>query len=176
MAVLTSTALTGITTRMADASMSAGAILQVVQTVKTDVSSLTSSHSTWADISGMSVDITPSSANNKIFIMCTANIGNIGNGHRDVRLLRDSTAICIGDAGGDRGSVSGSSEASSHGNHMANIAFQYLDSPNTTSATTYKIQWKSGLVDIAINRSKDDTDNVHHPRGASTITVMEVAV
>ena len=57
MAVISSNALTGITTRMADNAMSAGSILQVVQTVKSDISSQAQTQNTWVDIAGLSANI-----------------------------------------------------------------------------------------------------------------------
>jgi len=53
----------------------------------------------------------------------------------------------------------------------------YLDSPATTSATTYKIQIynNNGSGTIYINRSQDDTNASNFPRGVSSITVMEIA-
>ena len=150
-----------------------GKILQVVQTVKTDTTSL-SSTTTYTDISGMTVDITPSASSSKVLVIFNANLSNLSNGHVDIRLVRDSTAIAIGDSSSNRAQVTVSKEAAGHGNGLEERSMTYLDSPSTTSATTYKLQWKTGLVDAVLNRSKDDTDNIHSPRGVSTITVMEV--
>ena len=53
----------------------------------------------------------------------------------------------------------------------------YLDSPSTTSATTYKVQWTNTYHTESsyINRSQEDTDNNDRVRAASSITVQEVA-
>ena len=150
-----------------------GKILQIVQTVKTDTTSL-SSTTTFTDITGMSVSITPSSSSSKVLVQFSANLSNLSNGHVDIRLLRGSTAICVGDAGGSRTQTTVSKEAAAHGNGMEERSMTFLDSPGTTSATTYKLQWKTGLVDAVLNRSKSDSDDIHHPRGVSTITVWEV--
>ena len=152
---------------------SGGKILQIVQTVKTDTTSL-SSTTTFTDITGMSVSITPSSSSSKVLVQFSANLSNLSNGHVDIRLLRDSTAICVGDASSSRGRVTVNKEAAAHGNGMEERSMTFLDSPSTTSATTYKLQWKTGGVDAVLNRSKDDNDDIHHPRGVSTITVWEV--
>ena len=55
--------------------------------------------------------------------------------------------------------------------------FQFLDSPNTTSATTYKMQVRCATSGhLRVNQSYRDTDTVDYdPRVSSTITVMEVA-
>ena len=155
-------------------SQNPGMITQVVQTIKSDTTSL-SSTSTFTDISGMSVAITPSSSSNKILVQFNVNISNLSNGHVDVRLLRGSTAIAVGDASSSRARVSISKESAAHGNGMEERTMMFLDSPATTSATTYKLQWKTGGVDAVLNRSKDDSDDSSHPRGVSTITAMEVA-
>ena len=156
-----------------DVNFSPGKILQVVQTVKTDTTSLSSTQ-TFTDISGMSVSITPSAGTSKILVQFNANISNLSNGHVDVRLVRDSTAIAIGDASGSRGQVTVSKEAAVHGNGLEERSMTFLDSPSTTSATTYKLQWRTGGVDAVLNRSKDDNDTYGHPRSISTITAMEV--
>ena len=55
--------------------------------------------------------------------------------------------------------------------------FTFLDSPNTTSATTYKMQIRCATAGNAtVNKSYRDSDTVDYdPRVSSTITVMEVA-
>jgi hypothetical protein len=53
----------------------------------------------------------------------------------------------------------------------------FLDSPNTTSATTYKITMRSnssGQI-VAVNRTQDDADGASTSRGTSNITLMEIA-
>jgi hypothetical protein len=52
----------------------------------------------------------------------------------------------------------------------------FLDSPATTSATTYKIQIRneSGSGLVYINRSENDSDSAAGGRYISTITAMEV--
>jgi hypothetical protein len=52
----------------------------------------------------------------------------------------------------------------------------FLDSPATTSSTTYKLQILSDNAStIAINRNVRDDNAAYDPRGVSTITVMEIA-
>ena len=149
-----------------------GKILQVVQTAKTDTTTM-SSTTTFTDISGMSVAITPSDATSKVLVQFHVNISNLSNGAVHLRLMRGSTAIAVGDASSSRGPVTVMGAAVQHGNDMKVRSMLWLDSPNTTSATTYKLQWQGG-VDPVLNRSKDDGDSLDHPRGVSTITVMEV--
>ena len=150
-----------------------GKVLQVVSTTKTDTFSATSN---MTDITGLSVSITPSSTSNKILIIVQVHIvgDNSGTG---VRLLRNSTDLALGDASGSRGrftmigtySSTGTEQYSSGANHI-----NYLDSPNTTSATTYKLQGGSYSSAFYINQTKYDSDNLNASRASSTITVMEI--
>ena len=78
-----------------------GKILQVVQTFKTDgTSQAGNSATTYYDISGMSVTITPSSASNKVLINWVAQVNsNSNNRNNSIRLLRDSTVVGNSTAG-----------------------------------------------------------------------------
>jgi len=150
-------------------------VLQVVSTAKTDTFTTTST--SFTDVTGLSVAITPTSATSKIFIsvMLTGQ-GVTGTNGLQGRLMRDSTAIAIGDAAGTRTRVSvGNLDAGSLSSDVSSIMF--LDSPATTSSTTYKIQVLSNQSPntVAVNRSVTDTDNVQVARGISTITVMEIS-
>ena len=150
------------------------AILQVLSTVKTDTFSMSSA--TYADITGLSVTITPSSATNKILVIVDGNMGsNAGVVAARARLVRGSTAISVGDAAGSR--ILASTEGlSASGNHMTPMSISFLDSPATTSATTYKVQMQNNGGGSAsyINRSTADGDSSSIVRAASSITVMEV--
>lgn len=61
--------ISGTVTGLNSASLPTGSVLQVVSTAKTDTFSTTSASGTFADITGLSVSITPSSASNKILIL-----------------------------------------------------------------------------------------------------------
>jgi len=181
MAVLTATALTGITTRMADASAPAGSILQVVSTTKTDTWTKTTGNA-FTDITGMTVDIT-TTGSNKVFVLCNLAIGSNANRFTYINLVRGSTDIFKGDASGSyrvRASVMEFQE--SNQGTISFVPINYLDSPSAGSHT-YKLQasiQSSGSTDgfIGLNRSARDTDNSggYDGRFASTITVLEVAV
>ena len=51
----------------------------------------------------------------------------------------------------------------------------FLDSPSTTSATTYKLQGQVLSGGFRVNKTRYDTDNGNASRGISTITAMEIA-
>ena len=155
-----------------------GKILQVVQTVKTDT--FTSNSGSYTDVTGLSVSITPSSSSNKVLVTASFNCAvSVDNRWSIYQLLRDSTPIFIGDTSGSRsvGSVAHVQESSTGtGQGVFNLNIIFLDSPSTTSATTYKIQGKvqSG-ASFVINRSDNDTNADYGLRTASSITVQEVA-
>jgi hypothetical protein len=151
----------------------AGAILQIVQTVKTDTFS--QAGSTFGDITGMSASITPSSASNRVFVFVDLNVGSSGN-IAQLQLYRGATLIYVGDAAGSRRQVFAAAYDSDP-NTLTKATVMFLDSPATTSSVTYKLQ---GATDSAgtffINRTSNDTNSITGTRGASTITLMEVKV
>ena len=149
---------------------SVGKILQVVSTTKTDTASTTTSGS-WVDISGLSVAITPSATSSKIFIILSIGSVSSGGGYSvGFKLLRDSTPV---------GNAASTAKQSGIGNayagsqdYLQTIATNFLDSPNTTSATTYKVQWRNSSGTSYLGQY---TGNSTEYNGSSTITVMEVA-
>jgi hypothetical protein len=134
------------------------------------------------DISGLSVSITPTSATSKIMIWGQVSVGLAADNILTFRLVRDSTAVGVGTSVSSRiaasaGSYYGAAVMGGLSNQWA-VPMQFLDSPATTSAITYKIQTSSnanGQI-VYINRSYTDADSIGHFRGVSTITVMEVPV
>ena len=155
-----------------------GKILQVKQAVKSDRQTIQSQ--TLVDITGMSVSITPSSTSSKILVdyslVVFANVQ-----YYTMRLLRDSdSTIFIGDTNPNATSQArgafGTYQAS-YVNAMT-VAQSFLDSPNTTNATTYKLQahcpYSSSYI-IAINSAVNQDNYTYMTNCVSSITVMEVA-
>jgi hypothetical protein len=152
----------------------AGSVLQVVSAVKTDTAS--SQSATFSDI--VTVSITPTSASSKILILASTNIGISDAGLRAMtRLTRDSTTIFIGDSAGSRERASWQGGVYSL-NSSQSINHTFLDSPATTSAITYKLQFRSELTNsnytVWVNRTNTDSDGTTYGRGATSITVMEI--
>jgi len=154
-----------------------GKLLQVVQAVKTDT--FTSTSTSFADITGLSVSITPSASTSKILVSYSvvgASSATTSNSIACIRLMRGATAIGVGDSAGSRQQATGS--ISTRETNAATINFtsagSFLDSPATTSATTYKVQGITGAGTFYINRMEGDTDAASHYRTISTITVMEI--
>jgi len=160
---------------------STGKILQVVQTVKTDTASITSSSTnTFVDLTGLTVAITPSSASSKVLVTVSASVTQ-STGMLHMMLVRDTTNIVVGDTAGSRLSSTMSSRFDSAPytyNNNITAAYSFLDSPSTTSATTYKLQGTLGSTysgTIYVNRTPNSGDLNYAARTTSTITVMEVA-
>ena len=150
-----------------------GAVLQVVSTTKSDT--FVSATTSFLDITGLSVSITPTSTSSKILVIASVNHSD-STERSYVRLMRGSTAIGIGDAAGNRVRMSGSAVHGMTTYSIYNSAFNHLDSPSTTSSTTYKIQARSLGGSVYINRSEADRDTAdYEERTISTITVMEIA-
>ena len=166
----------GVLKRLDASLVGGGKIGQVLQAVKTDTQNTTDDN-TFTDISGLSQAITPSATTSKILVLFTVNITADTQDHVGIRLVRGSTDIFIGtdsDAGQNvsAGYRAGTTEENYH---PANLCGQFLDSPSTTSATTYKIQAASN-DEFFVNRPHDDTGttNVQRPHTSSSLTLIEV--
>ena len=103
----------------------------------------TTTSSTYADVSGASVAITPSATSSKILVLVSAAITNATTGYTTVvQLVRGSTAIGNGTAAGTAYPCFGFHEGSagSSATWAVHCSLAYIDSPSSTSAVTYKIQ------------------------------------
>ena len=153
-----------------------GKVLQVLQAVKSDAFSTTST--SLVDVSGLSVTITPTSTSSKILVTVDLFISS-SHFVSHAQLLRGTTELYKGDVASNRprDTITFSQDDSANGIMQRSSAI-YLDSPSTTSATTYKIQAsqrKDGSHTCYINRTEQDRDTTgYDPRGASSITVMEI--
>ena len=117
----------------------AGKILQVVSTTKTDTfTTNTALPSAW-EVTGGNATITPSSTSSKILVLVSGGMGvSTANYAVGLKLYRDSTQINLGDARGSAARVSNGSPVDGTG-WVNNFAITHLDSPSTTSAITYKL-------------------------------------
>ena len=158
---------------IATTKLGTGAVLQVVQVTKTDT--FTSTNTSFTDITGLSASITPSSTSNKVLVNASIQVGGSATSRGALKLLRGSTDIYIGDAGGSRTRATIFTHPRG-GAHVMSASIVFLDSPSSTSSTTYKIQAdvESGQT-LTINRSGDDVDNSGYYRTPSSITLMEIA-
>ena len=168
---------------LASARVPNGSFLQVVSTTKTDTATFSSTTTnTFVDLAGLSVSITPTSASSKILVFFTVNVTRSSSATQHVRLMRDTTAIGVGDAAGSRLQDTEITRDSPSGDvpyslWIGNLNGSYLDSPSTTSATVYKLQGTLGVSysgTFYINRSGDDANADFGGRPISSITVMEI--
>ena len=171
--------------QIADLVPAAGSVVQVVSTTKTDTQSI--SGTTFTDV--LTATITPKFANSKILIQCDINITSVSNSDTTLgvrygaaKLYRDTTPIALGDASGNKTQVWFASNTAGNttndGYRMAQSSGSYLDSPATTSATTYKVKCGNtadSAYNTVINMSGPDANFAYSHRGASTLTLMEIA-
>jgi hypothetical protein len=153
-------ALTGAT-GLPKAALPTGSVLQVVNaTYGTTVGTSSTSFSD----TGLTATITPTSATSKILVLVS--VSDIGkeNGNSGsaalLKLFRSSSEIL------NLGYYIGFTLTDTR-NYIGSVSATYLDSPATTSATTYKTQFAS-LV-------SGQTVYINASQGKSTITLMEIA-
>ena len=151
-----------------------GKVLQVISTAVSDTFTTTSSTAT--DVTGLSLSITPSTTSSKILIIYNLALYNYaGNSISFMNLVRGSTALSQGTASGSRTVATGGIDGTNTYGPQPAISGNYLDSPATTSATTYKIQvWAPNGGQTSVNRSYEDSNQTNRPRFASVITALEI--
>jgi hypothetical protein len=155
------------------AQLPVGTVLQVLQSVKVDTA--TSSSSSYIDINDLSVTITPTSSSNKILIIVDVKGSADITSYIQVRLLRGGTQIYGGNGTYPTLAYSYTTSGDGEGRYsVRQLGGTFLDSPATTSATTYKIQGRSpDAGNFYINRS--EYQDAFAGSCASSITVMEIA-
>ena len=155
-----------------------GLFLQIIQTVKTDTSSISSNSPTFSTISGFSATITPSSSSNKVLVIVHINASPTSGYRTFLRLQRSGAAIsaALGASPGSRIPTTMSIEGAGNQGEMASMMF--LDSPSTTSATAYTVGvcTESTGGNVKINAENSDGDNNSQSRSISTMTLIEVKV
>ena len=150
-----------------------GGIIQIKQTFKADTTSTTTSGS-FVDVSGMSVSITPTSTSSKILILVSlGSVSSAGGVAVAFKLLRGSTSV--GNSDNTSTNLSGFTNFyagnSSDDPYLMSGTHNFLDSPSTTSATTYKLQWRISSGASYLNRYQSAASNT----GSSSITALEVS-
>ena len=150
----------------------AGKVLQVINSVLTTAATTTST--SYVD-TGLTATITPSSASNKVLVLCNVMASNVA-GSTFVNILRGVTTIISQTAGStmdtnNAWATGGGANWTGADRVMSNPSMVYLDSPSSTSATVYKAQF---LVDSStgyINRWGLSAAL----GGVSTLCLMEIA-
>lgn len=158
---------------------SSGAVVQVKSSLLTATFSGSAPQATGLDVTTLAVSITPTSASNKVLILCSLNLGKGSDGQGVTAILTGGNcATYRGDAALTRGRYASGQGQSANGRVQPSVAMMYLDSPATTSATSYSVNINhtasGGTVTMYVNRTNiyDDVDYVG--TYASTITAIEV--
>ena len=150
--------------------MPSGSVIQVLQGERLTIQS--NSSNTYADV--VTQTITPKFNTSKILIKCSGVANSDQNNACFFKLFRDSTEIGSG-TGGDHynviGAVTTPTHSSGSGFDVKAFTFEFLDSPSTTSAITYKLKAAAynGATNIGGRGSNND---IAVP---SRITLMEIA-
>jgi len=169
---------TGLTAapNLASSGLTTGKVIQIVSGTSTTSQSTTSYD--WSD-TNLSASITPSSSSNKIYIFVTQPFriyrNNEYDTHAGIQLLRGTTVVQETrerTGGGKSELIMGIATSANNANYAGHHSIQFLDSPNTTSSTTYKTQY---AVDHAstLYLNNPDTDSSKTPM--SVMTLMEIA-
>ena len=164
-------------TKLNNASLPAGTVLQTVSETKTNTQQVTGAHQ---DV--LSATITPSSTSSKILIQVLFN-GACDERYASVKLYRATTQIGLGDADGASPrvfmSIDSNNDEPNNQYVMRTLAGNFLDSPSTASAITYKItagnDHSTSSSDVYVNMTAVTGAGTHLQRGITTITLMEIA-
>ena len=148
-----------------------GKVLQVVSVTKTDT--FTTSSTSYTDVTGLTASITPSSTSSRIMIVSHVTMGGSSGTTPSLVLSRGGTTILQGDAAGSR-TRTGALWGATPDAIPANVSMTYVDSPATTSSTTYAVRIRASSGNACVNRANDDADSASRFRGTSTLTLLEI--
>ncbi len=159
---------------------SLGKVLQVIQTVKQDTFSENMNANTVSGDMGLNVTITPSSSSSKILLFAQLTIGFVTDDHVGFTILKGGSTISayLPTSAGSRTTFSSGTSTRAN-SYPVGVSGNFLDSPSTTSATTYSVRIKYGRgvngQTMFLNRAEVDTDAVHKQRAVSVVTATEIA-
>ena len=173
--------LTG-TQNIPKATLPTGSVLQVVQTVSNAQTGYTGT--SFQTVSSLTTAITPTSATSKILITLSMTWGLQDNSYAFLKLQRNGS-----DISGAKGAPTGTQTAalmeigvSLNGGtlqqHAYNSNYTYLDSPATTSSTSYSIvvaAQQSGSLTMYLNRGYSVSGDANNIAAISTMTLMEIS-
>jgi len=158
---------------LATSGLPAGSVLQIQVGSINDIYSSTST--SFADVTGFNVSITPTSSSSTILVSFSTVAGNTNTSRpsrfRIIRTISGGSAVHVGVGATDGDALSGTRTVYDSGNEQAHqVHWQGIDSPSTTSEIVYKIMAATNGGTLKINnRHNDDMSQT------STITVMEIA-
>jgi len=159
----------------------AGKVLQVKTAIKTDVFSYTAT--SFTNVTGLSVDITPSNTNNRIILMASVYVSVRGNVSAPYVAFGKGGSVITnstGDAAGSRPRVTSSYYGGDYGDNNViynTLPMMYAETAGATTQQTYSVMIRQGgAITMYVNRSIIDRDTANYEaRGASSLIAMEVA-
>ena len=153
---------TGLSSGFINGTTNVGKVLQCLQVQSSTADAKTAN--SYADITGLSLAITPSSSSNKILVMGKVNVlvtGGGGDVGARVQPVRDSTVLAA-----NYSELYISDGGSADPGTIGEMSIFFLDSPSSTSSLTYKFQ---GRV------PSGGTATFQFDSKFSTLTLMEIA-
>ena len=148
-----------------------GKINQVVTQTLTSVTSISAGSFV---ATGLTLNITPSASNSKIYLVASISTsGSSSDYNQSMAFFRGSTIIgAAADAGNRIGSMS---QSRTNDSIADSVVLTFVDSPSSTSQLTYtvKLYGEAGITHY-VNRTGGDADQAHKGRTTSTITALEV--
>ena len=157
-----------------------GKVLQVVSTTKTDTYSVSLPITTQSgDVTGLTAAITPSATSSKVLVTVSLSMdvsSLVHSGYFTV-FRGGSISSFVGSSVGSRQPVSAGCVNGDQGPDLSTTTITFLDSPATTSATTYSVRLShnnGSTTTVYLNQSWHDNDSYYSARSASSITLMEI--
>ena len=175
-------------TTISNLSGGVGKILQVVVNEISDTVSISGQNngSTFGDVTGVNITVTPTAASSKILVQFSLGKVSHASNSTGVRFTRSvaggtAAAIKVGDTAGNRKSVTSNILGTGLINtgHAQGFNCQFVDTPSYSvgQAIVYQMQVLSeGPHNFYVNRTDDDTNNgnIYFARAFSTVTAMEI--
>lgn len=134
------------------------------------VTATSTASTSFVDLTGLSVSITPSAATSKVLVLLNITAGSASDQSIYFNLVRGSTNLAQPASTGYQASLVQSHDGGVTYGEVDSLGMTYLDSPASTSALTYKVQFKAAAGTAYVNRRVDAPGLI----GTSTITVMEI--
>ena len=142
-----------------------------MQVVSSTTTTQTNIASTSMTDTGITATITPTASNSKILVIVSVNFyitRNASSANAMAILLRGATTIADFEGVNSAEWVYVYPAGATNIEYVGNYAINYLDSPNTTSATTYKLQSRLGTT------ANSASINYQFGSAPSTITLLEI--
>ena len=153
--------------------MPAGHVIQTLQALKTDAFSTSST--SFVDVTGLSVDITPKFSTSKMLVTYHVAVGRNTGSQSTIQLVRQvsSSDTIINPCAYNQGTTMTFNGSSDAGWDRELQSYQFLDSPATTSQVNYRLRtyFYSSSYIMYVNRCHNSSDTT----GSSTLTVQEIA-